>query len=117
MGLVAATMAGTAPALAEGSWSSSIKEWGVNDESRRWTDNHLDSAATTVTFSGCNFHGSGGTDIGLFRDISWYPDEKFGSKVNICSTSNWGEMKTQGSYYFQKTSTGTLSVTTVTTRY
>ncbi|WP_411574474.1 hypothetical protein [Streptomyces fradiae] len=117
VGLAAATMAGSAPALAEGSWSSYIKEWGLNSESRRWTDNHLDRAATTVTLSKCNFYGDGGTDIGLFRDISFQPDAKFGAQVNICSTSNWGEMKTKGSYYFKKTSSGKLSATTVTTRY
>ncbi|MGW2303492.1 hypothetical protein [Streptomyces sp. NPDC001809] len=114
-GLLVATLAGTVPAAAEGSWSSCISGWRDNNESRRWTDKHSDKAATTVTLSGCSFSTS--MDIGLHRVVDDWPDAAYGGKVNSCATSNWGEIKTSGDFYFRKITSGSVSVNTVTVRY
>ncbi|MGW4651233.1 hypothetical protein [Kitasatospora sp. NPDC004289] len=86
------------PANAEGSWSSNIDSWTYNFESRRRTDNHVDSNATNVSFSGCYhnystdwFDRGGSAEIELDRDISFSPDQSYGGRDNYCNTVNWGE--------------------------
>lgn len=113
-GLLVATLAGTVPAAAEGSWTSHISGWRDNNESRRWTDKHADKAATTVSFSGCSFSSM---DVGLHRVVNNWPDAAYGGKVSQCTTSNWGEIATSGDFYFGKITSGTVSVDNVTVRY
>ncbi|MFE2723054.1 hypothetical protein [Kitasatospora sp. NPDC059327] len=121
--LAAATLAGTVPANAEGSWSSYISYWGYNSESRRWTDNHADGNWTSVSFSGCSDNGSGyfatgnPTTVELDRDISWSPDTSYGGRGNFCNTVDWGERTDKGQYYFIHKSDFRLSVDSVYTAY
>ncbi|QKW07273.1 hypothetical protein HUT18_13610 [Streptomyces sp. NA04227] len=115
--LLAATVAGTVPAVAEGGWHSYIKDWGADAESRRWTDKHKDSSHTTVEFSGCDFHGGGGVDLELNRVKNYLPDVSYGWEPNRCNTSDWGEVKTDGQFYFVKVNSGRLDVKSVTTKY
>ncbi|MFD4530501.1 hypothetical protein ACFWNL_27400 [Kitasatospora sp. NPDC058397] len=122
--IAAATLAGTVPAHAEGSWSSHISDWTYNFESRRWTDNHADGNWTTVSFSGCYHNGStdyfnrgGQATIELDRDISWSPDVSYGGRGNSCNTVDWGERTTAGQYYFIFKDDYPLSVDSVYTAY
>ncbi|MER8231033.1 hypothetical protein [Streptomyces sp. NPDC094049] len=110
-----ALLAGTAPALAEGSWTSYIKDWRDNNESRRWEDKQIDEASTTVTFANCSDAFS--MDTGLYRVVDNWPDTGYGGKVNQCATSNWGKISTSGKFYFKKLSGGVVSVGNVTVRY
>jgi hypothetical protein len=116
--MIAVLVSSVTPALAEGSWTSYIKDWRNGKESRRWQDNHLDRWNTTVAFSGCTFgDGKGGANIRLFRNINNWPDAGYDMKSNTCNTSNWGEMTTVGSYYFKYVGTSVISVDTVVVRY
>lgn len=114
---VAVSLTLATPASAEGSWSSYISNWSGGEESRRWTDNHSDSASTTVGFSGCDFHGGSVANLELQRVRDFLPDVSHGSRNNTCNTRSWGEIQTRGQFYFVYRSTHYLDVSTVTTRY
>ncbi|MEZ3181868.1 hypothetical protein KYY02_25310, partial [Streptomyces pimonensis] len=105
------------PAAAEGNWSSSISNWRGGDESRRWTDNHQDSASTTVSFSGCSFGGPSGATLELDRVRDFLPDTSHGTRRNTCNTVSWGQIQTRGSFYFIYIGSTRLSVNSVVTRY
>ncbi|MFE7189897.1 hypothetical protein [Kitasatospora sp. NPDC057541] len=121
--LVATALLGfssAAPALAEGSWTSYISNWGPGSESRRWEDADRDDVVTSVTFQGCatateDFKDA---DLQLYKDV-FGPDKAYGHRTNHCGTSGWGD-QSAGSYYFVLEgvrSGGKLWVDTVTTRY
>ncbi|MEV7394487.1 hypothetical protein [Streptomyces sp. NPDC091215] len=121
-GLVAAAALAAAftlapPASAEGSWNSSITNWLGGNESRRWTDNHQDSASTTVSFSGCSFGGPSSATLELDRVRDFLPDVSHGQRSNSCNTVSWGEIQTSGQFYFIYVGSTRLTVNSVTTRY
>lgn len=121
-GLVAAAALAAAftlapPASAEGSWSSSISNWLGGNESRRWADNHGDSASTTVSFSGCSFGGPSSATLELDRVRDLLPDVSHGQRSNSCNTVSWGEIQTSGDFYFIYVGSTRLSVSSVVTRY
>ncbi|MEV6976773.1 hypothetical protein [Kitasatospora sp. NPDC093806] len=121
--LVAAALlgfAGATPALAEGSWTSHISNWGPGSESRRWADGDRDDAVTSVTFKGCNTDTNEfkNADLELYKDV-FGPDKTYGYRLNRCDTSTWGD-QSSGDYYFTLEGVrggGKLWVDTVTTRY
>ncbi|MEU7636031.1 MULTISPECIES: hypothetical protein [unclassified Streptomyces] len=125
VGIVTASIAlgflGAIPAHAEGSRTTYISGWHINNESSRWTDNDIDGANTSVQFSGCSTDtGNGFNDasLTLYKDV-FGPDEDHGTRSNHCNTSTWGS-PSSGDYYFTLSSLtygGTLYVKGVTIRY
>ncbi|MCP9956796.1 hypothetical protein [Streptomyces sudanensis] len=111
-----ATFSLTPPASAEGSWSSSISNWLNGNESRRWTDNHNDSASTTVSFSGCNFGGPSSATLELDHVRDFLPDVSHGTRSNTCNTVSWGEVGA-AEFYFIYIGSARLNVSSVVTRY
>jgi hypothetical protein len=95
------------PALAEGSWTSSIKDASTGFSSRTWTDSNKDSAATQITLAGCSVYGDNvandKTRLQLTRETPvWQPDENKGQKDFFCvksATGNWGDVAA-GDYHF-----------------
>ncbi|MFE0178041.1 hypothetical protein ACFWZ2_37605 [Streptomyces sp. NPDC059002] len=113
---VAATLAGSVPAHAEGSRTSYIQGWKAEKESNRWRDSQKDKNATKVQFKGCDSDRSSGfsAPLTLYRVKSLATDPGYGKKINTCNTSNWGQTKTAGQFYFKYHSTGyTISVDSV----
>ncbi|MGW6295617.1 hypothetical protein [Streptomyces sp. NPDC055058] len=113
---VATTLAGSVPAHAEGSRTTYIKAWANEKESSRWHDSHKDRNSTKVQFKSCvTDRGSGfQAPLTLYRVKSLAKDPGYGKKTNTCNTSNWGEMKTVGDYYFKYHATGyVITVNTV----
>lgn len=129
-----------APAIAEGSWSSSISGGsavsGGGFSSRWWTDNHRDSAATSLAMSTCRVTTTGivfhSVQQILFRDNGIFPDHNHGTGVNACNGSavSWGVQAAAGSYRWalgeMRVYTGSstpwtsgyrVNVSSVTTRY
>ncbi|MER7108388.1 hypothetical protein [Streptomyces sp. NPDC000229] len=98
---MAAVSLGTAPAYAEGYFSSSIGGWLTGKESSRWNDNNRDSVSTYIRFSGCSV--SAGTfryaGLQLKQDREWLPDPVVGRANNACNTVYYGD-KPAGKYYF-----------------
>lgn len=93
--------------FAEGSWTSFVSGVRPGFGSRLWTDNHNDSASTTIKFSSCRdaipTSNNDSATVHLWREISLWPDEDRGSKTLSCynsATGNWGVQPTAGSYYF-----------------
>ncbi|MFD9566141.1 hypothetical protein [Streptomyces sp. NPDC059994] len=109
-----AMLAGAVPAHAEGSRTSYISAWTMDHESNRWHDSHTDDAPTKVAFSGCSsdaldFHAP----LNLYRVVSLAPDANYGTSVNYCNTSNWGDKVNPGDFYFAYKGGYTISVNTV----
>ncbi|MCZ0972482.1 hypothetical protein O1L55_15900 [Streptomyces albulus] len=125
VGIVTASVAlgfiGVIPAHAEGSRTTYISGWHINNESSRWTDNDIDGANTSVQFSGCSTDSDNGFNdagITLYKDV-FGPDEDHGTRSNRCNTSTWGS-QSSGDYYFTLSSLtygGTLYVKKVVIRY
>ncbi|MEV7782841.1 hypothetical protein [Kitasatospora sp. NPDC088351] len=121
--LVAAAMlgfAGATPALAEGSWTSHISNWGPGSESRRWGDSDRDDTVTTVAFQGCTTDNNDfkNADLQLYKDV-FGPDKAYGYRLNHCDLSAWGD-QSAGDYYFALEgvrSGGKLWVDSVSVRY
>lgn len=97
----------TDSALAEGSWASNIQGALTGFRSRNWTDNNLDAAGTYINFQGCD-DGTGqtnpndNTEVRLWHDVAWAPDDNFGSQTLYCyysDTKYWGQVPA-GNYYF-----------------
>ncbi|MER6400871.1 MULTISPECIES: hypothetical protein [unclassified Kitasatospora] len=112
--------AGATPALAEGSWTSHISNWGPGSESRRWTDYDRDDAVTTVSFKGCTTDTNEfkNADLQLYKDVVG-PDRAYGYRLNRCDTSVWGD-QSSGEYYFALEGVragGKLWVDSVSTQY
>ncbi|GAA3084677.1 hypothetical protein GCM10010449_05570 [Streptomyces rectiviolaceus] len=113
---VAATLAGSVPAHAEGSRTSYIKSWKADNESNRWHDSQKDRSSTKVQFKGCHSDRASGfsAPLTLYRVKSLATDPGYGKKSNTCNISNWGQTKTAGDFYFKYHSTGyVVSVKTV----
>ncbi|MCH0539891.1 hypothetical protein I3F58_10020 [Streptomyces sp. MUM 203J] len=91
-----------APAQAEGSFSSTIKNWLVGSgESRRWTDKNTDATSTSMALSGCSSTPTSfkSADFSVYRDV-FGPDWNQGTKRNYCGTSYWGDLAA-GEYYLR----------------
>ena len=96
-------------ALAEGGFVSNIVGGRVGFQSRRWTDRHLDAAATIVRFEGCR-DASARNDpndsaaVNLWRDVPFAPDPFYGQRAFGCwvaGQGNYGEPLQAGDYYFE----------------
>ncbi|MFF8397212.1 hypothetical protein [Streptomyces sp. NPDC016172] len=89
--------------IAEANWSSSITAASVGFESRRWAD----ELYSQVLFTGCTTDGSKSTDVQMWRDISFQPDEVYDNKTfTACfngGTSNgeWSLPSGSRDYYFK----------------
>ncbi|WP_329167834.1 hypothetical protein OG939_35920 [Streptomyces sp. NBC_01685] len=115
----------SAPAFAQGSYTSKIIGWLPGKESNHWTDGNTDSVSTSVKFSGCSVDNGRFTYAGLQlkKERSGLPDTVVNRDNNYCDTSSFGD-KGAGKYYFnysslngQDTTAAYLSVSTVTVRY
>ena len=71
----------SAPAVAEGSWTSYFSGITTGFESRRWTDNDSDADITRNVITGCRVtHGGHGMGWELFRHRTALPDDGYGNK-------------------------------------
>lgn len=101
-----------APALAEGSFSSSITGAYAPFNSRTWTDNNNDATSTHVTFQNCNDQYTSASyndhaKIQLTRETPWYqPDENKGQDTLYCKN-------TSDTAYFGRVSSGNYHFTIV----
>ncbi|MER8219903.1 hypothetical protein ABTZ58_04755 [Streptomyces sp. NPDC094143] len=103
IGTAAAATLALAP-IAEANWSSSISGASVGFESRRWSD----ELYSQVLFTGCTTDGSKSTDVQMWNDISFQPDEAYDNKTfTACfsgGTSNgeWTDLPSgMRDYYFK----------------
>ncbi|MGW7313155.1 hypothetical protein [Streptomyces sp. NPDC054865] len=120
-GVTLLCMAGMAPAHAEGSYDSFIRDWGVTDESRHWNDRNSDGAWTGVYFEGCSTNAAfNHARLMLRKAVDWQPDPSKGSRTNYCGWVDWNDPDDAGEYYFmlESLSSGSrLSVKKVTVGY
>ncbi len=125
-GLVIGTsIVAASPALAEGSWTSSISSAITGFQSRTWQDNNSDNVATTVSFSGCTITDGrpfSKTQLEMWGEFGAFPDQNLGSIQNTCNTSNWGRVANNAYHFRINTINGSVSgyrlnVTTVRTAY
>lgn len=128
VGVVAATLLIATPALAEGSWSSSLSGARPGFNSRSWQDSHLDHLSTTVAFSGCTYGNAGGlvksTDLTLYDEFGLLPDQSVGTRSSVCGTFNWGEQTRSDGYHWNifaldgsTSSAHYINVSSLTTKY
>lgn len=103
-GVVAATLLGANAAFAEGYWHSHLSGARPGFSSRSWQDSHLDHANTTVSFSGCTYYSAGGlvkgTQLTLYDEYGFLPDQARGTEDSVCSTFNWGEQTRPDKYHW-----------------
>lgn len=85
------------PALAEGSFTSTMNSWMVGKNSRTWFDNDHDSASTTLTLGGCrttNGAKPGGLRFTLVKHRTALPGKAVGTNGISCTSYNtntaWG---------------------------
>lgn len=109
-----ASVAAASPAMAEGSWSSSITNALTGFKSRSWQDSHKDHAATRTVLSTCTeTWGSpksvGSVTLNLFDEKGLLPDANMGARTSNCGTFNWGEMKRSDKYHFKLSKVGGYS--------
>lgn len=88
------------PAMAEGSWTSSISGWLPGEETRDWTDKNRDDVSTRLSNKQCSATpGSTVKNLGweLNRNDTATPDEHYGIKWLTCNSSttmgtgSWGD--------------------------
>lgn len=123
--LVGAILVAPTPALAEGSWNSSLSGVRSGFTSRIWYDSNSDGVITKTTLSGCS-RSDGATfklDVELRRDLSLQPDVSYGLRdVSACKggtgSGSWGD-QTAGDYFLQfwHYDFGTVSASSVSTVY
>lgn len=93
------------PALAEGSFTSSLSGVLTSFDSRTWNDGNRDGAATNITLRGCTRHGDrpANTQLQLTQQRGGpLPDINRGRKVFNCASSashSWGRQGNAG-YHF-----------------
>jgi hypothetical protein len=109
---------------AEGSWSSALTQVPSPFESRRWTDNGLDSVSTSTTVKGCTGAAPLTVSVELKRNRQFpLPDQSYGVKGISGCTSSSGATATWGApvgtqFFLRFThNAGSLSATSVATRY
>lgn len=91
-----------APAMAEGSWTSSISGAHTGFNSRSWQDNQSDSAATITTLSSCSQTGYPFSSVGiaLYDEFGAFPDYRVSGWSQRCGTRNFGTMTRPDGYHF-----------------
>ncbi|WP_226851118.1 hypothetical protein, partial [Brachybacterium tyrofermentans] len=88
---LAATSLLAAPALAEGSFTSSLSSWMVGKDTRTWFDNDHDSASTNITMGGCrttNGASPGRMQFKLIKHRTALPGKAIATNTMSCSSSN-----------------------------
>lgn len=125
--MVAASVLTAAPAMAEGSWSSSISAAVVGFQSRTWQDSNLDNLSTTVRFTTCSVTGAPsftGTQVELWGENGGFPDQNVGNKSTTCTSAmNWGRVGNNAYHFRINTINGLtdgtrkLTVNSVVTNY
>jgi hypothetical protein len=81
----------------EGSWSSALTQVPSPFESRRWTDNGLDSVSTSTTVKGCTGAAPLTVSVELKRNRQFpLPDQSYGVKDISGCTSSSGATATWG---------------------
>ncbi|MFH8594055.1 hypothetical protein [Streptomyces rimosus] len=94
-----------APSASAASWSSTIRDWVVGNESRHWDD----EGSITVTFQGCDPRGLKSVGVRIWEDVSWNPDPKLGLRTftqctkpypDNFSKGTWSGLGS-GKYYFK----------------
>jgi hypothetical protein len=105
---VLAVIISASPALAEGSFTSSLSNVLTGFNSRSWTDKNSDGTSTRITLSQCTDPARGGkganTRLQLTRERGGVlPDKQVGDrKTFYCSSSaygDWGRVA-RGKYHF-----------------
>lgn len=91
----------SAPAFAEGSWSSNL-DASLGFSSRSWQDSALDNVSTATSFGTCSVSGPGfsSATLNLYDEYGLLPDQSVGSKVNYCGTSDWGALTRSDQYHW-----------------
>lgn len=129
VGLVVAGILGATPAIAEGSWSSSMSGARTGFQSRSWQDSHLDRNSTRLALSGCSYPGQGGLvnsiSVTLYDEYGLLPDQSVGTRTaQPCGTLNWGEQTRSDTYHWtisalnnSTSSSGNINVSSLTTSY
>ena len=129
VGAVVLSLLATAPALAEGSWSSSLSGARTGFQSRSWQDSHLDRNSTIVALSGCSYPGQSGLvnsiAVTLYAEWGLLPDQSVGNRTaRPCGSLNWGEQTRSDSYHWtinalnnSTSSAGNINVSSLTTSY
>ncbi|MET4781493.1 hypothetical protein [Glaciihabitans sp. UYNi722] len=123
--IIGTSVLAAGPAMAEGSWSSSISGAVTGFQSRSWQDSNLDNVETRVVFSGCSVDGGQTftkTQLEMWGEFGAFPDQNLGNISNTCNTSNWGRVANNSYHFRVNTINGTtsgyhLSVTTNNTYY
>lgn len=101
----------SAPASAEGSWSSYFSGVIEGFQSRRWTDNDSDADITRNVLTGCRVtHNGAGMGWELLRHRAALPDASYGDKdyesCDLTAGTNseresWSSPGTSGEFYLQ----------------
>lgn len=114
--IAASLLIASAPAIAEGSFTSYWSNVGVNTHTRTWTDTQADSNDTKITHASCNRTS---VTYQLTRERPFpLPDVNEGSRTASCSgtatnrTGNWGNVSNSGNFHL--TITAISGGTTVT---
>ncbi|MBC8093247.1 MAG: hypothetical protein H7Y15_15165 [Pseudonocardia sp.] len=96
-------IAAASPALAEGSFTSSISNASQGFLSRAWYDSQDDAATTVVYFSNCN---RGSVTVGMYRQVTGI-DPNEGNKT-LCGGlyGNWGNDLSSAYYRFKLNTAG-----------
>ncbi|GAA2725700.1 hypothetical protein CAE01nite_20560 [Cellulomonas aerilata] len=89
------TVVVAAPALAEGSFNSTVSGVRVGFESRSWADRNVDGAATRARITACSV---GGVGIGIFRE-RFGPDALI-ARGSTCDAYVSGGRVASGNYHF-----------------
>lgn len=88
---IAATALLAGPALAEGSFSSSITGWMVGKDTRTWFDNDHDGASTSLTLGGCrttNGATPGRLQFKLIKHRTALPGQAIATNTISCRSAN-----------------------------
>jgi hypothetical protein len=129
VGLVVTGVLSATPALAEGSWGSSMSGARPGFQSRSWQDSHRDHNSTRLALSGCSYPGQGGLvnsiAVTLYDEYGLLPDQAVGNRsVQPCGTLNWGEQTRSDGYHWtifalnnSTSSSGHINVSALTLSY
>lgn len=90
----------SAPAFAEGGFTSYMKDWLTGIETRGWDDSNADNASTTFAAKKCRYETGRSTKniaMELNRNDTWTPDEHYGDRKVKCRKGSkfhrvgWGD--------------------------
>ncbi len=90
------------PALAEGSWVSTVSDVYAGFGSRTWVDKNNDNASNYAQISSCNR----GATLAIYRNRQFpIPDEVVGSEKATCDAKGLYKKGTKGDIHFTVKST------------